>query len=407
LERKALALQPEPEKKKDEELSEDIPAPDSLAVRLSATTLRDDSSIQPHTIPLTALAGHLLTECRLSPSSSRQLEAKGTGTRYPSPLPRSLATKPEEKATSRLPPSTMATLSKADKELVRERERMKEKEKEKELDKELEKELTRERERLREVEREKELVRDRERMKEREKEREKLLREKQERSSKDPSPAHSSASSSASSSPSDSPASQARAHLASAAIAPVRVIAAWPDSGKSPLQQAVSGTSPNKAKEEASSTPRNGEHKRKKARTEPPAKEGPASLSPPSKDNNGIRKGALSTSLDPLSVCARVLFLVKPNSTDLCSHSHHWSISSTDCSAGPLSGRVQEAKSRVGEELQGVLRSAPKAERERSILPGRGTDSSSLSSPQSPPCLRANALILTSLSLSRRTWAVS
>jgi hypothetical protein len=126
----------------------------------------------------------------------------------------------------------MATLSKADKELVRERERMKEKEKEKELDKELEKELTRERERLREVEREKELVRDRERMKEREKEREKLLREKQERSSKDPSPAHSSASSSASSSPSDSPASQARAHLASAALAPVLVIAAWPNSGK-------------------------------------------------------------------------------------------------------------------------------------------------------------------------------
>jgi len=158
----------------------------------------------------------------------------------------------------------MATLSKADKELVRERERMKEKEKEKELDKELEKELARERERLREVEREKEQIRERERMKEREKEREKLLREKQERSPKDPSPAHSSASSSASSSPSDSPASQA-----------------------------VSGTSPNKAKEEApaSSTPRNGEHKRKKARTEPPTKEGPASISPPSKDNNGTRKG--------------------------------------------------------------------------------------------------------------------
>jgi hypothetical protein len=133
----------------------------------------------------------------------------------------------------------MATLSKADKELVRERERMKEKEKEKELDKELEKELTRERERLREVEREKELVRDRERMKEREKEREKLLREKQERSSKDPSPALSSASSSASSSPSDSPASQARAHLASAAIAPVRVIAAWPNSGESPTAGGV------------------------------------------------------------------------------------------------------------------------------------------------------------------------
>lgn len=223
LERKALAKQPEQEKKKEEEAAEDIPAPEPIA-----------------------------------------LEAKATGTRYPSPLPRSLAAagkeraKPEEKVIpARLapPPSSSSSSSSSakmekekekERELARERERAKEKEKEKEL--------ARERERAKEEERE------RERLKEREKERERLLREKHERSPKDPSPAHSSASSSASSSPSGSPAALV-----------------------------VPGSSPNKAKEEASA-PRNGEHKRKNARTEPP-REGTTSLSLPSRDNNGAWKG--------------------------------------------------------------------------------------------------------------------
>jgi hypothetical protein len=224
LERKALAKQPEQEKKKEEEAAEDIPAPEPIA-----------------------------------------LEAKATGTRYPSPLPRSLAAagkeraKPEEKVIpARLapPPSSLSSSSSAKMEKEKEKERELARERERAKEKEREKELARERERAKEEERE----RERERVKEREKERERLLREKHERSPKDPSPAHSSASSSASSSPSGSPAALV-----------------------------VPGSSPNKAKEEASA-PRNGENKRKKPRTEPP-REGTTSLSLPGRDNNGAWKG--------------------------------------------------------------------------------------------------------------------
>lgn len=64
--------------------------------------------------------------------------------------------------------------------------------------------------------------------------------------------------------------------------------------------QVVPGSSPNKAKEEASA-PRNGEHKRKNARTEPP-REGTTSLSLPSRDNNGAWKGMRLLSSSPCTL---------------------------------------------------------------------------------------------------------
>lgn len=225
LERKAIALQPEPEKKKEEEPADDILTTEPIA-----------------------------------------LEAKATGARYPSPVPRTIgstgkdakggaAAKEEKVVPARLAPPPLAAPKEKEMAPAREKEREKERERERER-REKEKEKEKEREREREQ---------RQREKERAKEKERLLsREKQERSPKDPSPSHlPSASSSASPSPSGSPTSQV-----------------------------VRGSSPNKAKEEVSSL-RNGEVNKSAAKTSgragQPTRED--SLSPPA---NLASKGPVS-----------------------------------------------------------------------------------------------------------------